>query len=74
MNMPEEFVQRTISSMLEEHPQIGTILRKYRIDCVSCGSASCLFKNVIATHAYDPKVAAQIEVELEAYFCSLVTK
>ncbi len=74
MNLPEEIAQSSISRVLEEHPRVGLILQKHQIDCVSCGSTSCLFKNVVATHAYDPKGAARIEAELEAYFAQADTK
>jgi len=67
MDLPEEFRQKTISAMLTEHPQLTEILQRYNIDCVSCGSSSCLFKNVVATHAYDPKQADRLENEIKDY-------
>ncbi len=67
MNLPEEDRHKTISAMLTEHPQLAEILKRYNIDCGSCGSSSCLFKNVITTHAYDPKQAARLESEINAY-------
>ena len=67
MDLPEEFNRKTVTSVLAEHPQLAEILRRYKIDCVTCGSTSCLFKNVIATHSYDPKQAAQLEIEINAY-------
>lgn len=73
MNLPEEFAKYTITAMLAEHPQIGEILRKHNIDCVSCSSSSCLFKNVTKTHAWDPKQAIRIETELNDYFASVST-
>ena len=74
MKLPEEIAPLSITAVLEAHPQIGTILQKHNIDCVTCGSSSCRFKNVIASHAYDPKVAKQITAEIEAYFAQHVTK
>lgn len=71
MDLPEEFAHKTISSMLAEHPRIGEILGKHRIDCVTCGSSACLFKNVIATHTFDPQRAIQIEEEIHAYLAGL---
>ncbi len=73
MDLSEEFAQKTISKMLEEHPQIGEILKKYNIDCVSCGSSSCLFKNVIATHTYNPKTALQLKNEINEYLAGLTS-
>ncbi|HEY5674393.1 MAG TPA: hypothetical protein VIR78_11850 [Malonomonas sp.] len=67
MDLPEELKHKTIGAMLAEHPQLVEILKRYKIDCVACGSTSCLFKNVIATHAYDPKQAAMLEDEINAY-------
>jgi len=73
MSLPEEFEKITISKMLSEHPQIGEILTKHHIDCVACGSSSCLFKNVIATHTYDSKKAQHIENEINEYLCNLTS-
>ena len=73
MRLPEEFETITISTILEEHPLIGEILTKHHIDCVTCGSSSCLFKNVIATHTYDRKKAIMIEKEIIEYLSSLPT-
>ena len=71
MDLPDKYALRTVSSMLEEHPQIGTILENHRIDCVSCGSSSCLLKNVVTQHTYDPQRATQIEAEINAYLAGL---
>lgn len=71
MDLPKEFAHKTVTSVLTEHPQLAEILKRYKIDCVTCGSTSCLFKNVIATHSYDPKQTAQIEIEINAYLAKL---
>ncbi len=71
MRLPEEFEKITIAKMLAEHPHIGEILTKYHIDCVTCGSSSCFFKNVIATHTYDRNKALMIEKEINDYLSSL---
>ena len=71
MILPEEFATITVSRMLAEHPRIGEILSQYQIDCVTCGSSSCLFKNIIATHTYDSKKALRIEKEISEYFSTL---
>ena len=71
MRLPEEFEKITISAILKKHPQIGEILTKHHIDCVTCGSGSCLFKNVIATHTYDRNKAILIENEINDYLSSL---
>lgn len=71
MVLLEKYAQMTVSSLLADHPQIGVILEKHRIDCVSCGSSSCLLKNVIAQHTYDSRRAAQIEAEINAYLAGI---
>ena len=71
MLLPEEFEKTTISKMLAEHPQLGEILTKHHIDCAACGSSSCLFKNVIATHTYNRDKAKMIEKEIIDYLSSL---
>ena len=71
MKLPERFTHLTIRDMLAEHPQIGEILKRHQIDCGACDSTSCLFKNVIATHTYDPRRARQVEQEINAYLDNL---
>jgi iron-sulfur cluster repair protein YtfE (RIC family) len=71
MDLPAEYAQRTISSILTEHPRIGTILEQYQIDCASCGSSSCLLKNVIAQHTCDPQRAVRIAAEINEYLAGL---
>ncbi len=71
MRLPDSFERKTVSSVLEEHPAIGEILTRHHIDCVACGSTSCLFKNVIATHTYDPQKAIEIEKEIFKYLTEL---
>ena len=72
LDLPAAFAQETITNMLKEHPQLVEIFRKYKIDCVSCGSTSCLFKNVIATHSYDRKISVLIEEEINQYLSSIL--
>lgn len=71
MDLPEKFAQMTVCRMLAEHPRIGEILARHRIDCVTCGSSSCLLKNVIAQHTFDPQRAIQIEAEINAYLAGV---
>jgi len=71
MRLPQQFEKITIGKMLAEHPQIGKILTKHHIDCATCGSSSCLFKNVIATHTYDRNKARMIEEEINEYLAGL---
>ena len=71
MNLPEALAKKPLIDVLEEHPPIGEILKKYKVDCVSCRSSSCLLKNVIATHGFLPKRAAELRAEIEAYLARL---
>ena len=61
----------TVSKVLAQHPQIKKILDKFRIDCVKCGSSSCLLKNVLGQHVFDPNQARQMEKEVNEYFSRL---
>jgi len=73
MELPEKFAQISVSQILSEHPQIGTMLEKHQVDCVTCASSSCLLKNIIGQHIYDPKRAIQLEQEINDYLNGLPT-
>lgn len=75
MNLPAHIGDQPINQTIERHPEIGTILQKYDIGCVTCGVGICLVKDVVAIHALGDAIEAQIEAEISAYlFRSETTK
>lgn len=67
MNLPSEIGENAINKVMEEHPQIGKILSRHEIGCVTCGVGICLVKDVVSIHALGDEVEAQIEQEILAY-------
>jgi anaerobic glycerol-3-phosphate dehydrogenase len=73
MNLPNHIGDQPINQTIERHPQIGAILQKYDIGCVTCGVGICLVKDVVAIHALGDAIEAQIEAEISAYLATTPT-
>lgn len=67
MNLPTEIGESAINKVMEEHPEIGEILSRHEIGCVTCGVGICLVKDVVSIHALGDEIEAQIEQEILAY-------
>lgn len=70
MKLNQEIGAQAIQDVLKVHPQIGTILEKFDIGCVTCRVGICLLKDVVAIHALGEQVEAQIEQEINEYLAS----
>jgi len=71
MNLHHGIGEKAINATIEKHPQIGAILQKYDIGCVTCGVGICLVKDVVSIHALGAEAEAQIEQEINAYLDTL---
>lgn len=67
MNLPPEIGERAINEVMEAHPEIGEILSRHEIGCVSCGVGICLVKDVVSIHALGDAAEAAIEHEILTY-------
>lgn len=67
MNLPTEIGESAINKVMEVHPEIGDILSRHEIGCVTCGVGICLVKDVVSIHALGDEAEAQIEQEILAY-------
>ena len=67
MNLNAGIGEQPINKTIETHPEIGRILEKYEIGCVTCGVGICLVKDVVSIHALGDEVEAKIEAEINAY-------
>jgi len=67
MKLNQNLGDQAIQDVIKAHPQIGEILQKYEIGCVTCGVGICLLKDVVSIHALGDEVEAQIEVEINNY-------
>lgn len=71
MELDQNIGGQAIQDVLKVHPQIGTILEKFDIGCVTCRVGICLLKDVVTIHALGDEVEAQIEQEINAYLASV---
>jgi len=67
MKLHQDIGNQAIQDVLTVHPQIGTILEKFDIGCVTCRVGICLLKDVVTIHALGEEVEAQIEQEINNY-------
>lgn len=67
MNLQRNIGEQAIQEIIKTHPQIGAILQKYEIGCVTCSVGICLLKDVVAIHALGDEAEAGIEAEINQY-------
>lgn len=67
MNLENNFGDRQIKDVIDNHPAIGEILARHEIGCVTCGVGICLLKDVVAIHALGAQAEQRIEDEINAY-------
>ena len=58
---------RAIQDVMESYPEIGTILNKFDIGCVTCKVGICLLKDVVSIHGLSKEDEAKIEQEINNY-------
>ncbi|MDY0301559.1 MAG: hypothetical protein RBQ99_08250 [Trichlorobacter sp.] len=56
-----------IQDVLKKHPEIGTMLERVDIGCVTCSVGICLLKDVVSIHALPDEVEAALEKEINDY-------
>ena len=67
MNLPAAIGAQPINKVIADHPQIGAILNKHDIGCVTCGVVICLVNDVVSIHALGAEVEQKIEREINTY-------
>jgi len=58
---------KAIQDVIAEYPDIGEILSKYDIGCVTCKVGICLLKDVVSIHGLSKEDEAHIETEINDY-------
>jgi hypothetical protein len=53
-----------IQDALKSYPEIGEILSRYDIGCVTCKVGICLLKDVVSIHGLPKEQEAEIEKEI----------
>lgn len=62
---------KAIQDVIRTHPEIGEILNRFEIGCVTCKVGICLLKDVVTIHGLSKDDEARIEQEINNY---LITK
>jgi len=55
---------RAIQDVIRTAPEIGKILNRFEIGCVSCKVGICLLKDVVSIHGLSKDDEARIEQEI----------
>lgn len=56
-----------IQDVLKKYPEIGTMLERADIGCVTCSVGICLLKDVVSIHALPDEVEKALESEINGY-------
>lgn len=59
--------ETAIQNVIAGHPEIGDILNRYEIGCVTCKVGICLLKDVVSIHGLSPEQEAAVEQEINEY-------
>ena len=60
----EQFLNKGIKELIDQHPAVGDILREYDIGCVPCTIGTCLVKDVVRIHNLSPQDEARLMVRI----------
>lgn len=58
---------KAIQDVIQTYPEIGEILNRFEIGCVTCKVGVCLLKDVVAIHGLSKNDEATIEQEINSY-------
>ena len=67
MEFNNDLGTRAIQDVITTYPEIGEILARYDIGCVTCKVGICLLKDVVAIHGLAKEDEAKIEQEINIY-------
>jgi len=64
----EKYLNRGIKDIIDENPQVGTILDEYDIGCVPCNVGTCLLKDIVDIHNLTGDQEAKLMFKLAEVF------
>jgi hypothetical protein len=67
MEIQPELGNMAIQDVIITHPEIGAILKRYDIGCVTCSVGICLLKDVVAIHGLSPEDERAIAADITTY-------
>jgi hypothetical protein len=70
MELNNNLGHTAIQDVIGAHPEIGAILNRFDIGCVTCKVGICLLKDVVAIHGLKAEDEARIATEINSYLTS----
>ena len=70
MEFKDGIGDKAIQDVITEHPEIGGILNRFEIGCVTCKVGICLLKDVVSIHGLSKDDEARIEQEINQHLTS----
>jgi hypothetical protein len=67
MEFKNNLGDRAIQDVMQSYPEIGDILGRYDIGCVTCKVGICLLKDVVSIHGLSKDDETKIETEINRY-------
>ena len=67
MELKNNLGDKAIQDVISTYPEIGEILNRFEIGCVTCKVGICLLKDVVAIHGLAKDDEAKIETEINSY-------
>jgi hypothetical protein len=67
MEFKDNIGDKAIQDVITEYPEIGEILNRFEIGCVTCKVGICLLKDVVSIHGLSKEDEARIEQEINQY-------
>jgi hypothetical protein len=71
MEFKDGIGDKAIQDVITTYPEIGEILNRYEIGCVSCKVGICLLKDVVSIHGLSKEDEARIEQEINQHLTSV---
>lgn len=70
MEFKDGIGDKAIQDVITEYPEIGEILNRFEIGCISCKVGICLLKDVVSIHGLSKEDEARIEQEINQHLTS----
>jgi hypothetical protein len=67
MEFNNDLGNRAIQDVMQSYPEIGDILKRYDIGCITCKVGICLLKDVVSIHGLSKEDETKIEAEINNY-------
>jgi len=66
----EKYLNKGIKDVIDEFPDIESILEEYDIGCGPCSVGTCLLKDIVEVHRLPPEKEQDLLARIEKSICS----